>query len=88
MSPTDLMTTAQAAQYLNVTDAHLERLRSKASIERHIEAPPYVKIGGLVRYSRRALDRWLDLQMGMTEPEPSTDRERRQADYESRLESL
>jgi len=52
------LTTAQAAEYLGISRVTLEvwRLRSKRGEIAH--APPYAKLGRLVRYSRADLDAW------------------------------
>jgi excisionase family DNA binding protein len=52
------LTTLEAAQYLGLSKATLEvwRLRAKRGEISH--APPYAKLGRLVRYSRADLDAW------------------------------
>lgn len=52
-----LLTSEEAAEYCGV---------SVNSFKAHVPVPP-VKIGGSVRYDRRALDRWAARQ-GTTEP--------------------
>lgn len=51
-----LKTTAEAAVYLGFAEQTLVNWRSLG------EGPPYVKVGGRVRYDQRKLDRWLDKQ--------------------------
>lgn len=51
--PEPLMTTAQAAQYLNVGKSTLEQYRV------HGDGPLYVKISASVRYRRSDLDAWV-----------------------------
>lgn len=50
---TDIMTTAEAAQYCRLGKPTLERFRISGN------GPAYLKIGGAVRYRRRDLDDWL-----------------------------
>lgn len=52
----DLMSTAQLAAELQVSPKTLSNQRSRR------EGPPYVKVGGAVRYSRAAVAQWLAAQ--------------------------
>ncbi|OGA65665.1 MAG: hypothetical protein A3G81_05290 [Betaproteobacteria bacterium RIFCSPLOWO2_12_FULL_65_14] len=49
----DVLTTAQAAEYLAVSHQFLEIARLRGS------GPSYCKVGRLVRYRRVTLDAWL-----------------------------
>ena len=51
---TELLTTSQAAEHLNVSTAWLRRRRMLS------EAPQYIKLGKTVRYDRADLDRFVD----------------------------
>lgn len=53
----DIFDTPGAAAYLGKSPRTLEGLRYRG------EGPPYVKVGGTVRYVRSAVDRWLEQQM-------------------------
>lgn len=50
----DLMTTAEAAELLRVSEGTLLRWRSEK------KGPPYVRFEGTVRYSRASLNTWLE----------------------------
>lgn len=54
MAQDQLMTTAEAATYLNVSPRTLDTWRSK------LKGPPYKKLGQLVRYSASDLSAWVD----------------------------
>ena len=49
-----LLTTAEAATYLNVKPRTLDNWRHK------LTGPPYKKIGQLVRYDAKELSAWVD----------------------------
>lgn len=49
-----LMTTAEAAQYLSVAPRTLDAWRTR------LEGPPYKKVGRLVRYKVSELSAWVD----------------------------
>lgn len=49
-----LLTTKEAAQYLRLGKPTLERFRTTRV------GPPYIKLGGAVRYLKTDLDRWVD----------------------------
>ena len=50
-----LLTTREAAEYLNIPQKTLEQWRSRR------QGPPYLKVGPLhVRYDRSQLERWLE----------------------------
>ena len=53
----DIFDTPGAAAYLGTRARTLEGLRYRGG------GPPYVKVGGAVRYVRSALDRWLEQKM-------------------------
>lgn len=52
VSPDDLLTTPEAASYLNVTDRWMRR----AVADRRV---PFVKVGRLLRFRRKALDEFI-----------------------------
>lgn len=54
MVMTDLMTSAEAADYLRVSDATLRRWRMQG------RSPPYSKIGSKPMYRRAILDDWIE----------------------------
>lgn len=54
----ELMTRAEAAEYLGTSAATLATWACTRSVE-----VPFVKVGRLVRYRRRDLDTWLDSQV-------------------------
>lgn len=56
MEDIDLVTEDTAAELLLVKVWALQKWRQRG------EGPPYIKVGRLVRYSRRALARWLEAQ--------------------------
>ncbi len=49
----ELLTKAEAAEYLNTSVRHVTRLLQERRL-------PYVKLGGLVRIRRSALDEYID----------------------------
>jgi len=53
MTP-DIMTTAEAAEYVRLGKPTLERFRVTG------EGPSFCKLGGAVRYRKSDLDAWLD----------------------------
>ena len=53
-----LMTTEEAANYLNITTEFLKRMRYGRT--QGVIGPVYVKFGTLPRYDRRDLDRWVE----------------------------
>ena len=52
------LTTAQAAKYLGVSRVTLEVWRRRSKRGEISHAPPYAKLGKLIRYSRSSLDEW------------------------------
>lgn len=54
--PRPLMDTVETAVYLKIGKKTLENWRSLG------EGPPYLKLGGRVRYDPRDLDQWLKKQ--------------------------
>ncbi len=48
-----LMTIAQVAQYLGVTERHIRRLVSERRI-------PHVRWGRLIRFDPRKIDKWIE----------------------------
>ena len=52
------LTTAQTAEYLGVSRVTLEVWRRRGKRGEISHAPPYAKLGKLIRYSRAALDEW------------------------------
>ena len=53
-----LLTREQAAAYLGLKPQTLA-----SWVVRHIQGPPFIKVGRSVRYRRTDLDRWLDSQV-------------------------
>ena len=53
LDPQALMTTAQVADWLKVSESYFNKARHTG------EGPKYVKIGAAVRYSKRAMDDWI-----------------------------
>lgn len=49
----ELMSSEAAAEYLAITSRHLRDLVARRDI-------PYFKVGRLLRFDRRELDKWLD----------------------------
>ncbi|SDU82477.1 Helix-turn-helix domain-containing protein [Jiangella alkaliphila] len=62
MSRRRLMKTAEAAEYLTVTAAALRAWRLRGG------GPPWIKLGGAVRYDEGVLNDWLDGQTTQTPP--------------------
>lgn len=56
--PPKLLTTKQAAAYLGVAEITLRRWRSEGNVRL-----PFVRIGGRVRYSRAALEKYVEKNM-------------------------
>ena len=52
-----LLTTEQAAEYLNLSSKTLERLRCEGG------GPAFLKLGRLVRYRIDSLQEWIDSKM-------------------------
>jgi excisionase family DNA binding protein len=50
----NLITEAEAAEYLSVSRNFLAERRC------HGNGPPFVRLGRAIRYSKAALDRWVD----------------------------
>ena len=57
----DLLTTDEAAAFLKISPATLQRLARAGRI-------PAVKVGKLWRFRKAALDAWLDSQLILLEP--------------------
>jgi Helix-turn-helix domain len=57
--PTDLMKPEQLAAEWQVSPKTLANLRSRR------EGPPYVRVLGVIRYSRRAVNEWLAAQQAI-----------------------
>jgi len=53
----DVLTTAEAAQYVRLGKPTIERFRLTG------EGPRYCKLGGAVRYRRCDLDEWLQTRL-------------------------
>lgn len=53
-----LMTTEEAANYLNISTEFLKRMRYGKTTG--VIGPVYVKFGSQPRYDRRDLDRWVE----------------------------
>ena len=49
----ELLTARKTAELLNIPEKTLQRYRSQG------EGPPFIKIGGLIRYNRQALEQYL-----------------------------
>lgn len=56
MTP-DIMTTAEAAEYVRLGKPTLERFRVTG------EGPQYCKLGGAIRYRKSDLDAWLESRL-------------------------
>lgn len=52
----ELLTTEEAASYLTVTASAVRAWRVRGG------GPAFIKVGQSVRYSKSALDRWLEAQ--------------------------
>lgn len=52
MSGTTLIGRAAVAQRLGTTERHIRRLVNESRI-------PYVKVGGLVRFDQRDIEKWI-----------------------------
>jgi PTS system nitrogen regulatory IIA component len=57
----DLMTTKQLAGYLQLSERSVYRLLERGEV-------PAVRVGGRWRFRRTAVDKWLDLGVGPSEP--------------------
>ena len=55
-----MLTDVEAAEYLGVSVSYLRKSRSDGAIKGRTPPPPFVKIGGKVRYRRIDLDEWVD----------------------------
>lgn len=53
----DILTTLEAASYLRLSKATLERFRLTGG------GPLYAKLGGAVRYRRAELDKWIESRL-------------------------
>ncbi len=53
----NFMTERQAAEYLSVSTSFLRQSRAR---DAHVEGPPFVRLGRAIRYSRAAVDRWVE----------------------------
>lgn len=60
-APAELLTTAQAAAYLTVSQSAVRAWRVRGG------GPPWVKVGRAVRYQRRDLLAWLEAQRCVAE---------------------
>jgi len=66
VSGSDLLTAAEAGEFLGVPETWLEKRRGKNPKP---GGPPYVKLGGFVRYRRRELEEFVrTLPVGGAEP--------------------
>jgi prophage regulatory protein len=54
VEPTGLMDVNDVAEHLDCSSRHVYRLRDKGLM------PPSVKLGGLVRWSRKAINEWVE----------------------------
>ncbi len=64
-----LLNTKQAAQLLGLAPATLHGYRCEGT------GPPYIKMGGAVRYRRSSLENWIDECETMSTGKPERDRE-------------
>jgi excisionase family DNA binding protein len=53
----ELLNTVEAAKMLNISHRTLQRWRRTQSAE---ERPPVTRVGGVVRYSKSALLKWIE----------------------------
>jgi excisionase family DNA binding protein len=61
----DVLTTAEAAQYVRLGKHTLERFRVSG------DGPNFCKLGGAVRYRRSDLNAWLESRLAARAAEPS-----------------
>jgi predicted DNA-binding transcriptional regulator AlpA len=68
MSDITLLTSRRLAELLDCSERTLERRREEG------DGPPYVKIGGVIRYPLSELERWLadNTRRSTSEPAAST----------------
>ena len=66
---TNLLNTNEAAQYLGLQPSTLRNARSLGKLA-GTSAPPYKKLGAIVRYEKSALDEWLDQFKNQTSSNP------------------
>lgn len=55
-----LISEEQAATYLGMSRQFLRKSRMDGNRANHTDAPPFVRIGRLIRYSVDDLDAWID----------------------------
>ncbi len=53
------LTTQQAAEYMGVSASYLAKARCDGNRINHTPAPPYTKVGKLIRYDITDLDKWI-----------------------------
>lgn len=55
-----LLTTAEAADYLGIAKITLDRARTEGAIPGKFVAPPHIQLGRAIRYDRRDLDAYIE----------------------------
>lgn len=55
-----LLTEEECAIYLSVSKAFLRAARCTGTIPGRREAPPFVRLGRMIRYRRADLDAWIE----------------------------
>ena len=59
-------TTAEASQYIAMSESFLRQARIDGERENRTPGPPFVKIGRSVRYLKQDLDDWLERHKSAT----------------------
>ena len=54
-----LLTEKEACKYLHVSRSFLAQSRSNGLLKNHTPAPPFIRVGGGVRYDIRDLEVWI-----------------------------
>jgi len=55
-----LLTSKEAARYIGMSVSFLANARCQGNLPGRTPAPPYFKIGRVVRYDRVVLDEWIE----------------------------
>lgn len=59
-TPNRLLTERDAAAYIGFSRAFLANARSYGDLPGRTAAPPFIKIGRIIRYDLRDLDSWIE----------------------------
>ncbi|WP_109995148.1 helix-turn-helix domain-containing protein [Salinisphaera sp. LB1] len=70
MTDSKTLTTRSAALYLGISESWLRQRRCYGPRHGEKPGPPYVKLGGAIRYRRTDLDLWLADQLVVTSTDP------------------